>query len=405
MRTFKSSFMPLALFISCLSLWMGCAKSRKQEVCVKCKPNFEVIKDIKLAGQSFSVGVNKETGYDNFIFSQVQNESNETDARMQEIVKALDTDHYFDRLLNQRYIPVSYDVYLRKNLKQVIEISEHDIVAVSVVMYKDLGLHHFLYLRDSENKIKVDEKYNAVTDALWINNKKLVFEGIINDGRTTISLITMVSPSYMEIMNRVRTKDELEKILLKTMSANNRSISTNLFDDPPRCDPHWCEPYAWPGKCQSIVGGTFCKAKDPHPCAKQSIAMAFNKVEEFIQMENTFYTFQDSVLANSANGQVVIKNYYLASAFLENHLNQLNLRRMWDYIILLHDKVSFLLSDSESNQILFDLPTKNDALGLISELRLLDTNSEWQGLLDWLESLVNQFAGESTSTVYNYLSS
>ncbi len=154
-----------------------------------------------------------------------------------------------------------------------------------------------------------------------------------------------------------------------------------------------------------MLGGPGCVETGDDDCAMESIAKGFNKVNEFLGMKATFYQMRDSILSKSINGNIIINKYQTAGKYIANNLSQINLTHIYSFVTLLYNKTTFLINNPTSNQILIDATTKNDALGMINDLRLIDSETEWQQCLDWMVSIINQFVNMPASSVNNFIRS
>jgi hypothetical protein len=404
--------MNLTLILSTLFFWLGCAKNNNKEVCLTCKGKPpEVLSELKVMEQSFSIGIYKTTKYDNFTYSKVSNEIDQEANRIQRnqlesIVSSFDNAGIFASLITDRYLPVFYGVYIGKNIRIEKSIRKEDIKAISIVLYRDLGLHHFLFIKDAQGIVRLDTRLSVVTDAFYVSNDKMIFSKLLNDGSTHVSVMTMVTSAYGDVMNKIKTKDELSDKLKEIESAFPISAVSQKAIEPEECDPDICTPIQdTEGKCKALIGGMGCVETEDTPCPLRAISDAKNMLAEFSQMRNNFYKLRDSVLYSSLNGDIIISKYYIAGKYIRDNLSEIDLDRAYSYITLLNSKVSFLLANPQSSTILFDTTTKNDAIGLITELRDIDASTEWQQCLDWLQGLVNQFANQPTSQVFTYLHS
>lgn len=364
--------------------------------------------NITINNQPFTIGIYKKSAFTNLVLAKIQNETMETSAAMQKIIANIDIEKSFEELLNRQYVPVNYNVFINRDINEGLDISPSEIKALSVIMYKDSGLHHFIFLKNKMNKFTINDKFSAITDGLNLKDLYLVFENVINLERKEdmFSLITTVTPPFDKIIDKVRTKNELRNILSeKAGIVNLNNTLTKVYPgDSGRCDSYICTPIQdMPAECKQMIGDWGCVEKEDR-CLVRSVANAYDKWAEFSAMKDTFYIMRDSIFAKSHNGEAIIDNYYLAGKYIYANLGTLDLNKMYDYITLLYTKSAFLISNHESSVVLIDETTKDDLLNTTDELRSLSTDKEWQDCLDWIESMIENFEGTRARDIYSYIS-
>ncbi len=229
----------LSLIISSI-LWLGCAKSEKKEICSTCNPSLPELKqNILIDSQSITIGVYRKSSFENLVLAKVQNESMEISTSLQNLISQNNSDKSFELMLNDRFIPVNYNIYTNNDIRQVVELSHGDINGISIVMYKDFGLHHFFYKKDTQGNFILDQNYSATTDGLNYKDKYLLFDKVFNvsNDKKIYSLITLVTPPFAEVMKRIKTKNELRSIL-KSMNTNIliSEVSNNQTESEPNCE-------------------------------------------------------------------------------------------------------------------------------------------------------------------------
>jgi hypothetical protein len=398
--------MTLLIILSSLSIWVGCAKFSKKEVCTTCTPVApELIKTVNIATTPVSVGIYEKQAYPNLILGKAQKESKEMSDALLSIAQVMDQGKNIEGLINQRYLPVNYNFFIKGNIRENVNITLKDIDAISLIMYKDFGLHHFLLLNKSEGKLYIDNKYSVLTDGLNYSDKYALFNKVINPGNSKglFSLITMVSPTLNDVLKKIKSPNDLRSVLKKQQISFANS-SQPAFGDP-QCNAPCPAMQDQPAECKELVGGPGCVEKSDDKCPMADIAYTVNKVIEFNSMRNTFYEMRDNILANSTNGLAIIEKYKLAGKYIKPNLSEIDLSRMYNFMTLLHQKTNILLTNNLSQQVLIDISTKNDATGMINELRLIDSATEWQQCLDWMQALINQFTNSTASQVFTYISS
>lgn len=403
----RACWLSVALLLSFLTLWLACSKPEKNEACATCrsKPP-EVIKTITVADQVFSVGIYSTSTAANFTLAKVQHENKETGERMQQLLQSLDNSQALGKLLAAGYVPVNYNVFIKNSVRQQPDFNKEAIKAIGVILYKDHGLHHFLFTRNgSAGGLAIDEKYSTITNALNLIDKYLLFERVIDNGTDMVSLVSLVTPAYPALRNLVTTRNKLRDLLQLNTFVNGRRVPVSSFDEP-KCDPKVCTPIQdSPGECEERIGDMACVEDEDKPCAKREVSKASNKMSDFLQMDDAFYTLRDSILAGSPNGRTIISKYYAAGKYFKSNVSRIDLARTYGFITLLHSKVNALLADTESPAILFDTRTKNDALNYLASIRGLDASREWQESLDWLETLIIRYANRPGREVFAFLNS
>ena len=127
----------------------------------------------------------------------------------------MDQEKIIAGLVSQRYLPVNYNFFIRANIRENANITLNDIDAVSLIMYRDFGLHHFLLLNKNEGKLYIDNKYSVLTDGLNYSDKYALFNKVINPGNSKgiFSLITMVSPTLNDVLKKIKSPNNLRSVL------------------------------------------------------------------------------------------------------------------------------------------------------------------------------------------------
>lgn len=409
MRNIKGKIiLPVTVVFSLACIWLACSKNEKNGTCTTCrsKPP-ELIKNITISEQDFSVGIYKKTKYANLVLAKTQNENEETSSRMQDLVLALNKERSFDKFLKSGYIPVNYNIYAEANLKTADLVNAGSIKAISIFMYKDNGLHHFLFSMNQDGQLDYKPEFSTVSDRLRLYNKYLLFERLAGNNSNVISLITMVAPAYTEVMDKIVTEDKLEYRLRRRSPAQAKYITIVPFNDDDKCDPDVCDPIQdTEAECVEVIGGSACQEEEDKPlCGKKAVAKAYNKSTEFSTLDDAFYTLKYYVLEESVNGKKVIDNYYKASGFIKNHLLEIDLAKAYGFITLMHEKVCMILADTESKNILFDSETRDKARSFLSQLKAMDESKEWAETVEWLDKLLAQYANKSVDEVFKYLNS
>jgi hypothetical protein len=410
MKILKSKYaFPFTLLLSVVCFWLACSKNEKKEECLTCKSNPpEIFTSLKIGGQPFPVGIYKATRYNNLVLAKVQNTNDETNTWMQNMIDAWDSDHVLAKLRADGYMPVNYNLFMQTNAKTTREITANDVKAFGVILYKDMGLHNYLFTKSGTGTgFTVNSHYSKTTDDLNLNDKYFLFNRVVNNGTDVFTLVTMVTSSFNDVAGKVRSVNKLRQKPIPGNQSSNRTIVIAPYDDfGEKCDPSVCTPIQdQSGKCVERIGDWACKEEEDNGiCAKRAVADANNRQSEFSVFDDAFYTLKYYVLTESTNGRSIIDKYNQAGPIIRNNLSRINIVKAYSFITMMHQKVSVMLNDTESKAILFDDATKQEALAFIEELRGIDGTKQWEENLSWLRSLVITYANKPTKEVFGYLS-
>lgn len=397
----------LFVFLSSLVIFFstGCLKSKTEKTCATCKPvRAEFSKEVKINNAPFSVGVFKSSGYSNLVYAKVQNESEATAGLMKSIMQDLSSNRSYQGLLSNNYIPVNYNIFISKNIRTETDVVLADIHSVSLIMYKEFGLHHYYFKKGSNGIFEIDPQYSTTTNGLNYKDKFLMFTKEVATGSPTItySLISMVTPDFNDVKDRIRTRNELRSRLTDLSTTMGK-----FYPGDEECDEEVCTPIEddIASECRELIGGQGCVETEDDQCAFRSVSNSYDKWNEYLDMKDTFYLMRDNILANSTNGEEIIDNYYIAGQYIWDNINSIDLGQMYGLIEIIYAKTVFLLNTPLSETVLINTSLKNDLLSMIGDLRSLDNAQEWQDVLDWAELLIDQFYDESANAIWTYINS
>ena len=207
----------IAFVITAGVLWLGCAKIKQNSKNIPCKPAYPPEnKQITVNDQSFTTKIYKTPSRKNLVLSKIQNETLETSDMMQKIIASIDKYKVYEKLLNEGYIPVNYNLYVTRDIRLDSMLIDSEIAALGSIMFKDEGLHHFIFLKNGQGDLVIDKKYSVETAGLYLNDYYLVFDKLVYvpDSNNIYSLITTVTPHLNEVRKIVKSKNILRNVLL-----------------------------------------------------------------------------------------------------------------------------------------------------------------------------------------------
>lgn len=396
------------IFSTILILGFACSKTNKGDQCLICKPSTaKVEKDISIAGVNLTIGIHKHSTKRNLTIAKVSKENEVTASIMERLIKIIDNRNEFESLLLANYKPVNYHVYIDKDIHSKNSFSDNEIKAVSIIMYKDNGLHHFLFLKNERQELVIDSRFNAETRKLLISDQLSMFDHVIKskDDDRPFTLIALLNPVFVNTIKNVTSENELSHKLSR-MSFISAGIQSKLpYPGDDECDPEVCEPIQdTPGACEEVIGGWAC-VEEEDECPIRLVARSNNTFEEYLEFKNMLYYMRDSILANSHNGVEIIDNYYIAGKYINQHISSVNVNELYDYVSILVDKCNFMLENEQAEEVLINSELSSQMLNSVNNLRNLDATQEWQDCLNWMENLITNFTNVSTGDVFVYINS
>ncbi|MBL7744447.1 MAG: hypothetical protein JNN00_13315, partial [Chitinophagaceae bacterium] len=338
---FKMPVLALAVTLSSLIVtWYACSKQEKESkaICSICNTTApQTTKTLTIDHHSFNLGIYQKSPYPHFVVATIPNATEGNSAAIRQMIQKTDAASSFNQLLSDAYVPVGYSLYAKGDVRQQSEMALAGIEAMSVYMYKQSGLHHFLYLRGDKGQFFLNKEYSVVTDAINFKDQSLLFEKVVNAGQSgaSFSLISVAVAPFNDVMRKVKTKGMLYEVLKKKTTQVNAIGGKMYPGDSNRCDPNVCTPIAdnTPSHCVQLIGGYGC-AEDEDHCILRSVSNESSHSSDMVSMQSTFYYMRDSILAQSTHGNEIIDRYYTAGSYIWDHLGSIDLGRMYGYVTL-----------------------------------------------------------------------